>query len=56
MVVSMTIKPIPDGYARVTPYLIVTDGGKAITFYEKFLARKNVCACLCPMAASVRRA
>jgi PhnB protein len=29
------VKPIPDGYPRVTPYLIVDGGGAAIDFYGK---------------------
>ena len=28
------IKPIPDGYHTVTPYLVITDAGKAIEFYK----------------------
>lgn len=28
-------KPIPDGYPRVTPYLIVDDGAAAIDFYTE---------------------
>jgi len=30
-------KPIPDNYPRVTPYLIVDDGGAAIDFYSSVL-------------------
>jgi PhnB protein len=30
-------KPIPDGYPRVTPYLIVDGGDAAIDFYTKVL-------------------
>ena len=30
----MSVKPVPDGYASVTPYLIVGDGAKAIEFYK----------------------
>jgi PhnB protein len=30
-----TVKPIPDGYPSLTPYLIVADGAAAIAFYEK---------------------
>jgi PhnB protein len=30
-------KPIPDGYPRVTPYLIVDGGDAAIEFYTKVL-------------------
>lgn len=28
-------KPIPDGYHTVTPYLVITDAGKAIEFYKE---------------------
>jgi len=31
----MAVKPIPDGYHTVTPYLIVHEGAKAIDFYKK---------------------
>jgi PhnB protein len=31
----MAVKPIPDGYHSVTPYLIVNDGGRAIDYYKK---------------------
>lgn len=31
----MAVKPIPEGYRSVTPYLIVQDAAKAIEFYEK---------------------
>lgn len=30
-----TVKPIPDGYHSVTPYLIVNDGARAIEFYKQ---------------------
>lgn len=30
----MAVKPIPDGYSSVTPYLIVDDGVKALEFYR----------------------
>jgi PhnB protein len=30
----MAVKPIPEGYHSVTPYLIVTGGAKAIDFYK----------------------
>jgi PhnB protein len=29
------VKPIPDGYRTVTPYLIVSDGADAIAFYAR---------------------
>jgi PhnB protein len=31
----MTIKPIPDGYHNVTPYLSIKDAAKAIEFYKR---------------------
>lgn len=31
----MAVKPIPDGYPAVTPYLIVHDAAGAIAFYER---------------------
>ena len=31
----MPVKPIPDGYHTVTPYLIVNDGVKALDFYKR---------------------
>lgn len=31
----MAVKPIPDGYHSVTPYLIVKNAGSAIEFYKK---------------------
>ena len=31
------VKPIPDGYPRVTPYLVVDGGSAAIDFYREVL-------------------
>ncbi len=31
----MAVKPIPEGYHTVTPYLIVKDAARAIDFYKK---------------------
>jgi PhnB protein len=31
----MAVKPIPDGYRAVTPYLIVNDAAAAISFYKR---------------------
>lgn len=33
----MSVKPIPDGYPHVTPYLIVKNADKAIEFYKSVL-------------------
>jgi len=35
------IKPIPDGYPPLTPYLIVSDGVAAIAFYQKAFGAKE---------------
>lgn len=35
------VKPIPDGYPRVTPYLHADDAGAAIEFYTKVLGAKE---------------
>ena len=32
------MKPIPDGYRTVTPYLIVADGAAAVAFYQQAFA------------------
>ena len=37
------VKPIPDGYPTLTPYLIVNDGNAAVAFYrEAFGARERL--------------
>jgi PhnB protein len=35
------VKPIPDGYPQVTPYLIVDGGDAAIEFYGRVLGAKE---------------
>ena len=39
----MPVKPIPDGYHTVTPYLCVRDAGAAIDFYKKALGAEERC-------------
>ena len=39
---SAKVKPIPDGTHSVTPYLIVDGAAKAIDFYKKAFAAKEV--------------
>jgi PhnB protein len=34
------VKPVPDGYPSLTPYLIVTDGAAAIAFYQRVFGAK----------------
>ena len=38
----MSVKPIPDGYHTVTPYLIVDDAAGAIEFYKKAFDAREV--------------
>jgi PhnB protein len=44
----MPVKPIPDGYTAVTPYLIVDDGAAAIEFYTKAFGAVEQCRMLSP--------
>lgn len=36
------VKPIPEGYHSVTPYLIVKGGARAIEFYQKAFGAKEL--------------
>lgn len=36
------VKPIPEGYHAVTPYLIVKDAARAIAFYQKAFGAKEL--------------
>ena len=36
------VKPIPDGYHTVTPYLVVKDGARAIEFYKNAFGAKEI--------------
>ncbi len=38
----MAVKPIPDGYHSVTPYLIVNDGNRALDFYKQAFGAKEL--------------
>ena len=37
----MGIKPIPDGYRTVTPFLVVDDGAGAIDYYKQAFGAKE---------------
>jgi PhnB protein len=39
---STEVKPIPEGYHSVTPYLILNGAGDAIAFYEKALGAEEI--------------
>jgi PhnB protein len=38
----MPVKPIPEGYHTVTPYLIVKDAVRALEFYKKIFSAKEL--------------
>jgi PhnB protein len=38
----MAVKPIPDGYHSVTPYLIVKGASRAIDFYKKSFGAEEI--------------
>jgi PhnB protein len=38
----MAVKPIPEGYHSVTPYLIIEGAGEAIEFYAKAFGAKEL--------------
>ena len=38
----MAVKPIPDGYHSVTPYLIISGAAQAIEFYKKAFGAKEL--------------
>jgi PhnB protein len=42
------VKPVPDGYHTVTPYLIVKDGARAIEFYKNAFGAKEIFRMLGP--------
>ncbi len=40
---AQSMKPIPDGYHAITPYLCVGEAAKAIEFYEKAFGARELC-------------
>jgi len=38
----MAVKPIPEGYHSVTPYLVIKDAARAIEFYKRVLGATEV--------------
>jgi PhnB protein len=39
---STEVKPVPEGYHTVTPYLILSGAGEAIAFYKKALGAEEI--------------
>ena len=35
------VKPVPEGFHTVTPYLVVDDGARAIDFYQQAFGAKD---------------
>ncbi|NJK46953.1 VOC family protein [Candidatus Gracilibacteria bacterium] len=54
----MVVKPIPEGYRAVTPYLVVQGAATLIEFLKQGFEAKEICRILCPeggiMHAEVR--
>ena len=44
----MPVKPIPDGYHAVTPYLIVDGATAAIDFYARAFGAREICRLVAP--------
>jgi PhnB protein len=44
----MAVKPIPDGYATATPYLIAKDAARAIEFYKQAFGATELLRCADP--------
>lgn len=44
----MTVKPIPEGYRTVTPYLLVREAPTLIEFLEQGFGAKEICRILHP--------
>jgi PhnB protein len=44
----MAVKPIPDGYATATPYLIARDAPRAIEFYKQAFGATELLRCADP--------
>ncbi|MGZ4319217.1 MAG: VOC family protein, partial [Gaiellaceae bacterium] len=38
----MAVKPIPEGYHSLTPYLAVEDAAKAIDFYKEAFGAEEI--------------
>jgi PhnB protein len=38
----MAVKPIPEGYHALTPYLVMRDAARAIAFYERAFGAKEL--------------
>ena len=48
----MAVKPIPDGYPRLSPYLIVDGAAAALEFYMASSARRSGRAWISPTGRS----
>ncbi|MGI6456741.1 MAG: VOC family protein [bacterium] len=52
----MPVKPIPDGYATVTPYLIIRDAARAIEFYKQAFGAEELFRMADPNSGSIAHA
>jgi PhnB protein len=39
---AKNVKPVPEGFHTVTPYLVINDGARAIDFYKKAFGAKEI--------------
>ncbi|HOB33122.1 MAG TPA: VOC family protein, partial [Verrucomicrobiota bacterium] len=53
---SKSVKPVPDGYHTVTPYLVVQDAARAIDFYTKAFGAQEICRMPAPDGKKVMHA
>ncbi len=52
----MSVKPIPDGFHTLTPYLVVKNAAKAIEFYKKAFGAVEVNRAMCEKSNRVTNA
>jgi len=51
-----SVKPVPEGFHTITPYLVVKDAGKAIEFYSRAFGSKEVHRHLCEQTGKIMNA
>ncbi len=52
----MPVKPIPDGFHTITPYLVCKDAAKAIDFYKKAFGAKELSRQACEKTGGIMNA
>jgi uncharacterized glyoxalase superfamily protein PhnB len=49
-------KPVPEGFHRVTPHIVVGDANKAIEFYKKAFGAEEICRMPSPDGSKIMHA